>query len=70
MEITKRGLLPEERKWKGVCAYCGSEAKASEHEMGYIDYDSQRNTQFSWVKCPVCNRGGNRGGMLFYPAKV
>lgn len=70
MKVTKRGKLPTERKWKGTCRACGSEATAVESEMHHITHDQREGTSFSWEACPVCKAGGQSGygGMLFYQA--
>lgn len=69
MEITKRGTLPGERKWRGKCHNCGSEAIAKQSELTKITHD-QRDGSLAWEKCPVCGAGDKSsgyGGMIFYP---
>lgn len=70
MNITKRGIPPQERVWIGKCNKCGSEAEANQCELHNITDDPREGTQFSWENCPVCDAGDARtgyGGMLFYP---
>lgn len=70
MRITKRGMLPGERKWTGHCWQCNSDAEAEQSEMTHITYDQREGGSFSWEKCPVCGAGDKAtgyGGMLFYP---
>lgn len=69
MKVTKRGTPPTERKWKGSCRACQSEAEAVESELTGIQHDQRENDSFSWEKCPVCGEGPF-GGMLLYPVKL
>lgn len=69
MEITKRGTIPEERKWKARCHNCGSEAIANQSEMTNVTYNQREGDSYSWEKCPVCNYGPY-GAMLFYPVRM
>ena len=71
MKITKRGQPAGERKWKGRCRSCGSEAEAEQKELKHITHD-WRDGSFSWEECPVCRSGNGKngyGGMLFYPSR-
>lgn len=70
MKVTKRGRIPEERPWYGVCRNCKSEASAMESEMTNIK-ECQRDGKHSWEICPVCEAGADGwGGMLFQPART
>lgn len=64
MKVTKRGKTKNEKKWKGSCRNCESEAVATEAEMNNIIFDQREGGSFSWEICPVCSGGR---GMLFYP---
>lgn len=69
MEITYRGTPKKERIWHGRCRECGSTAIAKQSELIHVSTD-QRDGEFSWMTCPVCNAGSDsdgHGGMLFYP---
>ncbi len=44
MEIIRRGKLPEDRRWIGTCASCGTVAQATFDE---IDYEKNAD-------CPLC----------------
>lgn len=64
MKITKRGVPPQQRIWKGRCHNCATEAEASEGEMKNITADQREGTFFSREECPVC-----KGPMFFYPVR-
>ncbi len=68
MRITKVGVKPELRAWKGRCNRCKSEATATRAEMTNIQYDPRDGYEFSWEKCPVCE-AGPFNGMIFYETK-
>lgn len=71
MEIVRRGNIPEEREWYGVCQHCQSEARALEKELNIERPTRAGERPFAWHKCPVCGTGTEHsgyGGMLFYLA--
>lgn len=53
IEITKRGQLPEEVKYKLKCNNCKTEFTATIQD-GKVTYD-QRDGNFLTVACPLCN---------------
>lgn len=65
MEITKRGIPPGQKRWRGRCHTCGTEAAALEEELKPQD-DYQSARRFARLDCPVCKMNG---GLLFYPEK-
>lgn len=54
MKIIKRGMLPEDRYYQGLCNHCTTvvEFKFSEAEPIY----DQRDGNSLKVDCPVCER--------------
>ena len=63
MKITKRGIPPGDRVWKGSCKTCGSEAEATRDEMTHINTDFEGD-EYSWETCPVCDNT-----MYFYESE-
>ena len=66
MKIIKQGTPKSEEIWIGTCRSCKYEVEGQRHEMNNIQYD--REGDFSWNKCPVCNVGPY-GGLLMYKAQ-
>ena len=48
MKIIKRGVLPEDKVFRGRCAHCGCEFEYIRSDIA----DSQR--EGAWVECPCC----------------
>lgn len=72
MKITRRGTIPSQKIWVGVCRKCNSEAEAFQYEMNHITHDDRNGDSFSWETCPVCGAGDHEdsyGGMLFHPKR-
>ena len=54
MKITKQGIPPGDKIWKGRCHTCNSEAEATGKEMTNIQSGDQREGPYSKETCPVC----------------
>lgn len=56
MRVTKIGIKPSERLWKGTCYACKSEFEAYQHEIqSKIEHDARENTSFVREKCTICD---------------
>lgn len=64
MEITKRGIPANEKKYYGKCVYCDTEAVAEAHELTLKS--SYRRGSFLTARCPICN---STDTMIFHEQK-
>lgn len=71
MNITHRGVPPNERIWDGICAICKSRAEVTEDELANVKEDP-RDGLYAWVECPVCGAkpSDGYGGIFFTPRKA
>lgn len=69
--VIDRGILPAERKWAGFCKACKSRFECLQSDLKNITPASQRDGEFAWEVCPLCNAGDKSGygGLLMYPVK-
>ena len=54
MKMIKRGIMPEEREYRGICFKCGSEYEAEMRELNCDSFD-QREPPAYYINCQVCN---------------
>lgn len=60
MKIIKRGILPDEKDFRGTCSVCGTIAEAKQKELKVRS--DQRDGDTASATCPIC-----KNTMHFYP---
>lgn len=66
MKLIKKGIVPEERIWKGTCRRCNSEFEAVQSELQNIESCPREHYEFCHASCEVCETGD----VILYPVKI
>lgn len=69
MKVTKKGVIPSERIWRGSCRRCRCEVDAVERELptSKIVHDQREGGAHCWMPCPEC--GTVEDALMLYPVR-
>lgn len=59
IKVTKMGKLPEDKVFQGSCSNCKSKMEWLRKDALSHHPETQRDSEFTTIKCPVCDHTVN-----------